>query len=568
MEKRTIIALVGARGGLLGNALLWVCRRGFGGLLGLCLLGLAVPACKQKKADQSPPQIVFLVSPQERDQLQRSLLDALLANGRLRCPRPVLRSTAHPGQADGLNRSLVEPSGATARCLAYVEKHWADFRRAFFREPRQLQGGVAGRALPEARPLILSTPEPGLVSRGGTPEPAIVMELTRRCAGIAPLVERVVQRAEVCAPYLPGRRRAPKLGSVLQAHLALVALARSRFRTSPREAAWLLLHALRWGQDLCRGGPAWIWPLVTRLGGMDVVATLRRVLATDRLSIAALGELRIALGRLLASEPALSAHIQGERQASELERYLIPMMPQEWIPPGGRPLSAGTGDQRKGKRKRRGGRAFSGSIRQDLLVAWIASGRYARRLLGACRDGVSGWQCLGAVRNVEQHVVTRRGQLRERWQEFSRRAAKLREGFDRLAAREAAVELVEGVNAPDTSGYLLQAAQRGFYLAAVRLHVEVLLAARHKGWPSLATVASWSEATRDPFARGQSPLRLNVQGTGFEVRPAVSLTARPGGAPVRYVIPGPATVSPSRPKRGKSGRGASGAQPAPRPRTR
>jgi len=526
-----------------------------GGLWGLVALGLAAvgaTACRQKKAEKKPTQPVFLVSPQERAKLQHTLVTRLLANSRLRCPRPVLRFTARAERADPLIRSLVEPVGAIAGCLAYAEQYWADLRRAFFTEPVRPPGGVAGKGLPWSRPLA------------GGPEPAIVEEVRRRCLPIAPVLERAVQQAQACSPYLPGRRRAPKLGTVLQLHLAMVALARHRFRTSPLEAAWLLMHTLRFGQDLCRGGTAWIWALVTRLGGLDVVSTLGRVLAADHLSTAALAELRTGIGRLQASEPALTSHLRGERLVTELERYLIPMMPRKWIPPGGRPLSS-IGDAKKpGRRGRR--RGFSGSIRQDLLVAWIAAVRYARRLADACQDSASGWHCLNAVRGVEKRVVIRRGQLQDRWREFSRQVGVVTEGFDRAATREAAIDLLVGVDAPDTSGYLLQAAQRGFYLAALGLHVEVLVAARRKGWPDLATVASWSAARRDPFRHG--PLRIGARGTGFEVRPAVPLVAAPGGATVRYVIPGPVAGSPSPARRGRNGRDETGAPRAPRPRTR
>ncbi len=396
-------------------------------------------------------------------------------------------------------------------------------------------------------------------------EPAIVKELLRLCMSTAPLLERAMQRADACSPYLPGRRRAPKLGSVLQAHLAMIALARHRFLSSPREAVWLLLYTLQFGQDLCRGGPAWIWPLVTRLGALDGVATLGRMLAADRLSIAALQEVQTGISRLRTNEPALPPHIQGEQLVTELERYLIPMMPRRWIPPGGRPLSSTAGKDSSGTPDGRG-RAFSGSIRQDLLVAWIASKRYTGRLVAACRDAASGWHCLNGVRAEEQRVVARRGKLRQRWRRFNQRASRIKEGFDRAATREAAIELLTGGYAPDTSGYLSQAAQRGFYLAALGLHVRVLLAARRRRWPPLATVTSWSAAVRGLFVG--SPLRIETLGAGFDVRPGVSLTASPGGAPVRYVIPGPAAASRPRPRSpGRTGRVGSGAQPAPRPRT-
>jgi len=527
MEKRRIIQSIGS--------ILRVLRasnpsgsRGDRRLLsGLVFVFLGFGACEPKKADIKPSPPVFLISPQERDQLQGRLLNRLMANGRLRCPRAVLRATAQPGQADAMIRSLLEPSGATARCFAYIERHWSDLRRAFFREATQWPGGVAGRPLPTAQPMV-----------GSQPQPAIVKELLALCVATAPLLERAVQRADACSPYLPGRRRAPKLGSVLQAHMAMVALARHRFQTSPRTAVWLLLHTLQLGQDLCRGGPAWIWALVTRLGSMDVVATLGRMLAADRLSPTALQEVQTGIGRLRSNEPALPPHILGERLSTDLTRYLIPMMPRRWIPPGGRPVGSTAGKSTSAGRKSRG-RAFSGSIRQDLLVAWIASERYSGRLVAACRDAASGRRCWKAVRAVEKRVVARRGQLQQRWRKFNRRASRLKEGFDRAATREAAIELITGVDAPNTSGYLVQAAQRGFYLAALELHVRVLVAARHRAWPDLTTVARWSAMRPEPFTA--APLLLRVLGTGFEVRPSVSLTASPGGAPVRYVIPGPAS---------------------------
>jgi hypothetical protein len=570
MEKRGIIQFVGSLQGGLRVSIPGVWRGGSRALSGIGLVGLLLGGCEPQKSEKKPAPPVFLVSPQERDQLQGRLLNRLLANGRLRCPRPVLRFAAKPGRAELVIRSVVEPTGATARCFAYVERHWSDLRRAFFQEASGSQGPVAGRPLPMAKPLLKSevrtstssTVKPTSYIR----EPDIVKSLRGVCGAVAPLLERAAQRAEACSPYLPGRRRTPKLGSVLQAHVAMVALARHRFRASPREAVWLLLHTLRFGQDLCRGGTAWIWPLVTRLGGLDVLATLGRMLAADRLSVAALQEVQTAVGQLRTHEPALPAHIEGERLVTDLERYLIPMMPRRWIPPGGSPLSATRGEKGSSRVPGRG-RAFSGSIRQDLLVAWIASERYTGRLVAACRDAASGWQCLKAVRGVERHVVARRGQLRQRWRSFNQLAAGLKKGFDRATTREAAIDLLTGVNAPNTSGSLAQAAQRGFYLAALGLHVRSLLAARRRAWPSLSTVVSWSAALRGLFSG--APPRIEVQGRGFVVRPAVSLTGAPGGAPVRYVIPGPAAASPPRLRSpGTGGRDGNGARAAPRPRTR
>ncbi len=539
------------------------------GVLALVFCGPVFLGCQQKKSDKKPTQPVFLVSPRERQKLQQSLLRGLRSNARLKCPRPVALGTARTGRGDGALRAVVEPSGAAARCLAYAERHWDDLRRSLFQEPRRPPGGAAGRALPTARPVFIPAVKAGDKPTPGFPEPAIVQTLCKRCGSLPALVERAVTLSDACSPYLPGRRRSPKLGSVLQLHLAVVALARRRFRASPRQAVGMLLRTLALGQDLCRGGTAWIWPQVARLGMLDVVATVARMLAANRLSPAALRSLRMGLKGLRAAEPDLTAHLLGERQQSELQRYLIPMMPRKWIPPGGQPLKARGAAPPAGASSSRF-RSISGSIRQDLLVAWVASRRYGRRLADGCRDAASGWYCLQAVRQAEKRVLSNRARLRQQWRALSRRLARSGSGFDRAATREAVVKLLVGLHAPNTSGYLLQAAQRGFYLAALALHVDVLIAARRSGWPELSTVAAWSKARRDPF-RG-APLRLEAHGSGFELRPAESLTAVTGGAVVRYVIPGPgpgagpASRSPATPP--KSGRAPTAAPPGPRPRTK
>jgi len=269
---------------------------------------------------------------------------------------------------------------------------------------------------------------------------------------------------------------------------------------------------------------------------VDLAAMLRVILASGQLTPAALREVRRGLVQLAKGEPPLAGHFAGERLFTELNRYLLPLMPPDWVPPGGRPVNGKTSSSRS--RTGAGGSAVgSGSRRQDLLVAWIAYRRHSQRLAAGCRDVSSGFQCLTAVRALERSITERIGQLRQRWQQFNRRLSRLSKAFDRAAAREAAVEFLAGLTAPTTSRYLLQTAQRTFYIAALRIHG----AALQRGTLSQGDVAALPEARQDPFRH--TPFRLKALPNGLEVRPAVDLAA-PKSAKVRYLIP---ALRPTRP---------------------
>lgn len=518
----------------LGISVLFVTRRGLFLLLCVSLYPVG-SGCRRPPGDAENKTPIFLVSPQERQELQARLLSELVGNARRRCERPVLRGAATTGRSDPAFVALVEPAGVLAGCLAHVERHRDAIRQALFRglDPRRV-----AHSLPTARSIFA----PGAQLRGGAlpgrADPsAVLAQVQSRCAGLPTSLERAVRHEASCSPYLPGRRRLPRLNQVLQVPVALAAIARRRALSGAlREAAWLALHGLRFGQDLTRGGTAWIWPLVARIGMLDLVALLREIFASGQLTPAALRELQGGLARLAAGEPSVAAHFPGERIFTELKRYLLPLMPPDWVPPGGRPLPGKT--ENPPPRKRGAGADMrSGSRRQDLLVAWIAYRRHSLRLAAACQDASSGVQCLTAVRALERSNAERIGQLRQRWQQLSRSLSRLSKSFDRAAAREAAVEFLAGLTAPTTSRYLVQAAQRAFYVAALRIHVAALLG----GTLSRDVVAALPEARQDPFAR--APYRWKELPKGLEVRPAVDLAAEQG-AVVRYVIP---TLRPTRP---------------------
>lgn len=475
-------------------------------------------ACGGPKVPDPVTEPIFLVSPQRRQQLQGRLLAALAENARRRCPRPVLRGPPHPGKADGAVIAVVEPQGSLAACDAAVHRHEAGLRAALF-ESSSLRAGVA-----------LPTPRRLLPAGKLDPKTGPVM---RACAALPDALERAIRHREVCSPYLPGRRRLPDFRPLIRLSLGVSALASWRARVSTLQGVWLVLSALRFHQDLCRGGAAWVWPVVTAVAGDLLVSTLSGLLSTGRLSQVALREIDRALLTLLQSEPPLRDHLRGEQLYTELSGYLIPLMPKEWTPPGGRPLGTAPSSLASARRP---GSVFENQ-RQGLLLAWLASQRHAERLSAVCPKEAAPWRCLAGIRRLERWNLRRRVELRLRFEQFEQRLMSGLGGhFDRRAIREAAIELLAGLADPTVSGYFVRAARRAFYLAALRVHVGVLERLAGRGPAPIFGARERSRLAGVLLqAKWGGPLRIWGGDGEIVVAPRIPLSGD-NEPPIQYVI--------------------------------
>lgn len=504
---------------------------------------------------------VYLVSREEHLQLRAALLAELRQSVARSCQRPVLGGEPRAGRADDELTALAEPTGSLARCVQLVTRHRPALRRALFLE--KPPASRPAQALPWARA------DPPAALRG------TLGEVATACRTLPSRLAAAGRFGDACSPYLPGRRRLPDLVPILRLGLATVVLARERAASREEEAALrLLLDGMRFGQDLCRGGTPWIWPLVTGAALTDLVATAAELLATRPLGAATLERLDRWLTLLDQGEPPLVSYVSGELLFVELDSYLLPLLPAGQAPPGGWPLDWSR--QRAAARRRFKGRsaAFLWSEQQGVLLGWLAHRGLAARLRRRCAPPRGVIDCFRALREKERRAAAVGPELQARLDQLVSGVASR---FDRFAVREAAIALLADTARSRASVYLRRVAARPFYLMALRLHVAVLRHALAHGWPTVASVRSLAPARRDPVTG--APVVVERCRRGFLIYPAwreMQGAASAPAAPLRYLIARPPRRSPPgrahRPRspgaRGGSGRGVIAAPRGRGPRTR
>lgn len=452
-----------------------------------------------------PPLV--LVTPEEQAELTSSTLRALGENRERQCPRQPIGDPGLPGRPDPLIVALVEPEGALARCAEAVEKTERAWRGEL------LEPGAGPGALPRPRPGAS-------VSSAGT----VKDRLDSDCAALPQAIGRAVGFRAVCSPYLPGRRRLPHLGPVVRLLEGAAILAHRRAREEPKEAARRLLESLRFQQDLCRGGVPWIWPFVLRGPLRLTVAFLADLLASRHLDVGALASIEAALGVLAASEPPVESYLRGEQLTVELGSYLIPLMPKGWIPPGGEPtpgFDPGSGIPHRAL----------GSPRQDLLLAWLALRLRGELWAASCSSQRRPAQCLGALESFNREMKDRVLHLSERWRVLE---ARLREtlgsgkgGLPQSArARRAVLDWLVAIGPTSTPDHLRRAAERPFWIAAMRVHLQALVAQASSLVPlDRGQVSSLGAAREDPF--WGEPMRLGGEPGKMELTPPRELHPAP-----------------------------------------
>jgi hypothetical protein len=414
---------------------------------------------------------------------------------------------------------LVEARGALASCAAYVEQN----REAV----EQLLG-------PDALGRVRDAGERGPPGgRKDPPEPKradVAAALLKRCASLPARIAKAVRFAAPCSPYLPGKRELPDFVALIRLHQAAAALAAIQADSRPARAARLLLRLLRLNQDLERGPTPWIWPYVLRAGWRPAVAVLARILAASGLNAAQRRTVDEALQRLLTSEPPLPVHLRGEHLMVQRRTFM-------------KPLAEGPDRGTPGQLARGG---------QGHLLAWLAFRQRAHRREQACPVSLAARRCHRRLQALEANARVSASALRERWAAFQQWLTEQRlerpDGrFDRGRARRAALALLSGAARSRHAPHLLRAAQRSFFLNAMRLHLSVRQAQQKRSTPLGATAVSELAARLpDPFGRTAPAVEGNPG--ALTVRPPRRLSPA-GEPPVRYLIrwPTPRPSPSSRP---------------------
>ncbi len=457
------------------------------------LAGVLLEACTSAPKGDPAKQPVFLVSPQEALALQAALRNEIRQLKARRCERPVLRGPAVAGRPDPLVISLVKARGPHRACATLAGQRSAALQRLLFR----------GGALPGE-----------VKSPGPIPDLA---DLRRVCADVPQVLSKAVRFTQACSPYRPGLRPLPGFVTTVRLQQAAAALAVLQADRAPAEAGWRLLEILRFGQDLERGTTPWIWTYVMRSAWRPVVASLGRLFASGRLRPKQRRALDRGLRVLLASEPDLARHVQGERLHVEWTTFFVP-----WA--------------------RRVSQAVHRSpvqAEQGHLLAWMAYRTAALRYERACPPGSAPRRCLPRFRALARQEQAAARDLKEQWAWFEQWLAsgqvRGKDGaFDRRAARRAALAVLAGRQGTRHHQHLLRAAQRGFYLTALRLHLAVLRAQEAQAAPLvLSQVEALARDLPEPFAA--APLEMAGLPGQVILRPPIPL-APAGEPPVRYIM--------------------------------
>lgn len=263
----------------------------------------AAPTPSPAPAAETKPAPVRLFTDAELSAYETGLLGRVAGNATLVCKRPVLRGTPAAGPADADIVAIVEPSGALADC---------------FRDTQALETASA-----KLRDVIASR----------TPA---TLELVKRCG---PLFEAAIAKAiaheDACSPYAAGRRVEPPSWMLPIAMAHVVGLqAQLRAEGGDNEGAmWLVAESARMFQDLGRGRPYILPPMIGTAGTRIVLDATRAIV--DKLTRKQAARFVPVFDALVASEPRFGDVLLGEAQYLGLLMGLANLKGADWVPPGG-----------------------------------------------------------------------------------------------------------------------------------------------------------------------------------------------------------------------------------------
>ena len=351
--------------------------------------------------------------PGQAKALEAQLLEGLSALPR-HCPRPVLRGTARPGSGEAAALRAREAMAAPA-CSAVFERQ---------------------------------------------DQPAL--DALAPCLPAVDALREAVSHEDLCSPWRAGIRANAAFLPLVRLGRLVSAKARALLdaRQNP-QAATLLLDAVRFSQDLARGGPSIVTAAIGHSIYNAVKPQLGQLLAQQHETPGLASQLAAELIALQGTEPDMHLLLRGEVLYSQLHGILSPLKGPDWVPPGGfeshgppSPLS-------------QEGPTFTSSVEGDMVLAWVAFDRFAKRLIGACPAGSTLDRCLSGLQLLHQ-PAPKHGFL----DRLATTARVLLATDPAQAAREEALGILESIPALDYGRYVDGFVQRRVYLAQLltRIH--------------------------------------------------------------------------------------------------
>jgi hypothetical protein len=378
-----------------------------------------------------------------------------LAENRSRtCIRPVLRGEPLDGPATDDMVALLELQGPLRPCSELIAREG------------ETTGDAAIRWNGWTLPLPLDDERA---------HPQVLPELERACAPAAEALDRAVRHEDACSPYLPGHRVFPaETSDVRITTMELRLLARAALREGRfAESAQLSLDAIRFSQDLTRGGSDFLLALASVVYSASAAQGLELLLDSPTpVPGPVLEQVERELGLLLETEPHVSSVLDGEMLMMSLPVLAVvrPELASSEIPRD--PMMSLTS-------------AEGLSPREQVGLSLEALSNLSRQLAESCPSDVLPSRCIAAVRQLARdarHPRPISGEMEIR--------AELRQAVERLIL-------------PAFTRYLERYAVRLFRLAALRLHAALRRRVQQTGrcpTPDELLGPEWTSLLTDPVS--------------------------------------------------------------------
>ena len=435
---------------------------------------IVIAGCGTNDAKPAASGPSRLVSDDEIARFDADTTRRLTENVTRRCDRPVLHGAALPGPAGPDIAAFDRPVGNLAACIASLD-------------------------------------ELGKTDKLADRTPAL-LDFEQRCGiEFEGAIRKATAHRDACSPFQIGQPQPSTPLSLIR--IAKIVGLRARLRAENHDVAgalWLILDAVRLYQDVSRGHATL---LTSMIGTAAIDALLDHAHAILEADVPAQpAELAAAVDRLLATEPAFSDALAGNVDQMAVFS-LAPLKPAGWVPRGGWPDGARPG-------KRPDGPIKFGDPRDDDAIALVvvdtqraalAAACPADATLQACHVGLVQFGRAGAARAKGNTDVARLYQtlVAQALHEPDAEAT-------RIKIRETIVDVLAGIATPAFDNFAEKRAAAFARLAALRLHLEVVRAAR---CPTAA------ELEAAPYAALRSP-RLLGEAIGVAVASgALELTA-------------------------------------------